>query len=101
AGRAALDTLGRAVPDDAESGGAVVVAPGDARRRERAGHVAFVRRRVRREKREQLADVLHPPAEEVAEERVVGAGERVPLPVPQTEMDVEIGRASCREREEV
>ena len=53
--------------DDAESGGAVVDAPCDSRRRKGAGDVAFVRRRIRRVKREELADVLHPAAEEVAE----------------------------------
>src|SRR5438067_507311 len=65
--RAALDAQRRSVADDAEAGGAVVVRPGDAGRREGAGHVALVRRRVRREEREGLADVLHPSAEEPAE----------------------------------
>src|SRR5262249_28259941 len=76
------------VPDDAEPGGTVVVAPGDSRRRERAGDVALVRRRIRREKREQLTDVLHPSAEEVAEQRGVGAEERLLfLGVPPAEID--------------
>src|SRR5262245_7925634 len=89
AGRAALDTLRRSVPDDAKAGGAVVVTPGDAGWRERAGHVALVRRRVRREEGEQLAQVLHPSGQELAEERVVRPEERLlSLPVPQAQVDV-------------
>src|SRR5437763_16271699 len=64
---AAFDAERLTVADDAESCGAIVVAPRDAGRRERSGDVAFVRRRIWPIKREQLANVLHPAAEEPAE----------------------------------
>src|ERR1044071_2071893 len=73
AGGAAFDAQRRSVADDAESRGAIVVAPRDSRLRERARDVAFVRRRVRRIEREELAEVRHPAAEEVAEDRSLAA----------------------------
>src|SRR5438128_9216058 len=64
---AAFDAQRLAVADDAESGRPVVITPGDSRRRKRSGDISFVRRGIRRVKREGLPDVLHPAAEEPAE----------------------------------
>src|SRR5207237_7715168 len=65
--RTAFDPQRRAAADDAKAGGAIVETPGNPGRRERAFHVTLVGRGIRREKCEQLADVLHPSAEKPAE----------------------------------
>src|SRR5438445_13445628 len=67
AGGAAFDAQRLAVADDAESGRPVVITPGDSGRRKRSGDISLVRRGIRRVKREGLADVLHPAAEQPAE----------------------------------
>src|SRR5262249_31775796 len=67
AGRAAFDAQRLSVSNDPKSGGAVVDAPRHASRGERSGYVSLVGRGIRCVKRKQLADVLHPAAEEVAE----------------------------------
>src|SRR4051812_33998472 len=83
--------------DDAEAGGAIVVAPRDAGRRERSGDVALVRCGIWRIEREELADVGHPSTEEPAEggraldraEIFVAVEERVlAVRVPQRHVDV-------------
>src|SRR5258708_17046313 len=66
-----------------------MVAPGNAGRRERAGDVALVRRRIRRIEREELANVRHPSAEEMAKGRRLTGEERVfAILVPQTHVNV-------------
>src|SRR6266849_9001172 len=66
---ATLDAQRWTVTDDAKTGGAIVVAPRDSSRRERPRDVAFVRRGIRRIKREKLANVLHPAAQKITEGR--------------------------------
>src|SRR5712691_9972042 len=65
--RPALDSQRLPVADDAKAGRSVIEAPGDSGRRERAGDISLVRRRIGRIEREELADVMHPAAEEPAE----------------------------------
>src|SRR4029077_10012933 len=78
---AAFDAQRLAVADDSESGRPVVITPGDSGGSKRSGNVALIRRGIRRVKREGLADVLHPAAEEPAEGRGATDGTELLLPI--------------------
>src|SRR5258706_12397841 len=84
---AAFDAHRRSVADHAEAGGAVVVAPGEARRRPRRVDVALVRIDGRRIEDHQLGHARHPAAEEPAEELAVLL-EHVLRVAPQADVDV-------------
>src|SRR3954463_4821107 len=84
---AALDAHRRPVADDAETGSAVVIAPGEARRRPRGVDVALVGIDGRRVENHELWHMRHPAAEEPAE-RIVAFCKGVLAVAPQAEMDV-------------
>src|SRR5436190_3202461 len=71
AGNPGLDALPVAVTDDTEATRAVVMTPGECRRRPRAGAVALVRVDVRREEERELARARDLAREEAAERVVV------------------------------
>src|SRR5205807_8749835 len=82
-----LDPRRGPVADDAETAGAVVVAPGQRRRRPRSGRVALVRVDRRREEERELTRAGDPAGEKLLEDMRL-PGERV-LPVaPEARVDV-------------
>src|SRR5205085_12425096 len=84
---AALDAHAVAVADHAETRSAVVVAPGEPRRRPGSVDIALIGVDGRRIERHQLRHVLHPAAEEPAEMVTVPL-EDVLAVAPQAEVDV-------------
>src|SRR5439155_15693663 len=69
-GNPRLDALRASMSDDAKPARAVVVPPGERRRRPAAGRVALVRVDRRREKDRELLEACDLPCEEALEERV-------------------------------
>src|SRR5947208_11923553 len=87
AGKPSLDALPVAVTDDAEAARAVVMTPGECRRRPRAGAVALVRVDVRGEEERELARARDLAGEETSEGLVVEPEEVRAVP-PERPMDV-------------
>src|SRR6185312_12248537 len=90
AGNPRLDPKPLSMPDDAKAAGAVVVAPGERRRRPAAGRIALVRVDRRREEDRELLRARDLTGEEAAEHgrRGVAPGEGVAPIAPEARVDV-------------